>query len=148
MSILLFLLVLAMFVGFGLTVGSGILLSFIVDAGDANATGIAALANRSVGMIGGISVGVAAALGAGLASWLGYPLLSTWLVVIYVCAALIIVLAFGVLRPWLLRLAHAAEATDQTAGALKQVAHERARAAGPLVGVLWIIAIAMIVFKP
>ena len=148
MSILLFLQVLAMFVGFGLTVGSGILLSLIIDAGDANATGIAALATRSVSMIGGISVGVATVLGVGVASSLGYPLLSTWLVVIYVCAALIIVLAFGVLRPWTLRLAHAAEATDQTPGALKQVAHERARGAGPLVGVLWVIAIAMMVFKP
>jgi hypothetical protein len=148
LSILLFLLALAMFVGFGLTVGSGVLLSLVVDAGDANATGIAALANRSVSMIGLVSVGVAAVLGVAAASSLGYPLLSTWLVVIYVCATLIIILGFGVLRPWTLRLAHAAEATDQNSEALKLVGHERARAAGPLVGVLWVIAIAMLVFKP
>ncbi len=147
-NIVLFLQLVATFIGFGFTVGVGILLSLIIDLGDASATRVAARAARSLAMIGAVSLAAAIALGFGVAWSMGYTLTSPWLLIAALSAAVIVAMAFAVLRPWGLRLATAAESESQNLGVLSVAARDPARRAGPLVGLLWLIAIAAVVFKP
>lgn len=150
MSVMIFLHVLAMFIAFALTAGTGIFSTFIAMSADPNIIRVSMNISRRLNMIGGISMLVGILIGFGIASKMGYSLASPWLVVTYVCIVLMFVLLGAVLGPW----ARGVEAAVKAAGSqstpelVAAVNQPGGRIAGPLVGVLWIIIIAMMVLKP
>lgn len=144
---MLYLHVLLMFVAFALTAGTGIMMAFIADSGEPRAVAVAGRAMRPLAAVGGVSLLLGLVVGFGMASKLDYPLTSTWLVVTYVCVALVLIMGFAVHQPWAARLRAAAEANDTTS--LQKIAREPLpRIAGPLSGILWFVIIAMMVIKP
>jgi Predicted integral membrane protein (DUF2269) len=150
MSWLVFLHVLAMFIGFAFTTGSGIALGFALESNDVNFIRGASETNRRLGMIGGISLIIGLILGFAVTGQLGLPMTATWLVVSYVCVVILLIIGFGVLMPYVARLSAAAAASGaQASPELKALlAQPTLRIAGPIAGLMWIIIIAMMVLKP
>lgn len=150
MSWLLFLHVFAMFIGFAFTTGSGIALGFALESNDVGFIRGASRTNQRLGMIGGISLLIGLILGFGVAGQMGLPMTATWLVVTYVCVVILLILGFGVLMPYVARVAAAADASgSQVSPELKALlAQPTVRIAGPIAGLMWIIIIAMMVLKP
>lgn len=150
MPVMIFLHVLAMFIAFGLTAGPGIYSSLITMSADPSVIRISMGISRRLNMIGGISLLIGIILGFGIASQMGYSLGSTWLVVTYICIVLMFVLLGAVLGPWTMRVEAAVKAagSQSTPELVAAVNNPSGRIAGPLVGVLWIVIIAMMVLKP
>src|SRR5215472_5646532 len=111
MNWLLFLHILAMFLGFAFTTGSGIGLGFALESDDVGFIKGASRTNRQLGMIGGISLIIGLLLGFGVANQMGLPLTSTWLSVTYVCVGILLIIGFGVIMPYVARIATAADAS-------------------------------------
>ena len=150
MTVLIFFHVLAMFIAFALTTGTGIFMAQTLETEDVNVVRSATRVNRRLSMIGGISLLIGLVLGFATAGQAGFSMTSTWLIVTYVCVAILLVLAFAVLTPFVNRLSAAAEASGpQASPELKALlANPTPRVAGPLAGLMWIIIIAMMVLKP
>jgi len=150
MTVLTFFHVLAMFIAFALTTGTGIFMAQTLETDDVNVVRAATRVNRRLSMIGGISLLIGLILGFAIAGQGGFSMTSTWLLVTYVCVAIILILAFGVLMPHSARLSAAAEASGaQPSPELKALlANPAPRIAGPLTGLVWIAIIAMMVLKP
>ena len=150
MNWLLFLHVLAMFFGFAFTTGSGIALGFALESDDVNFIKGASRTNRRLGMIGGISLVIGLILGFAVAGQMGLPMTATWLVVTYVCVVILLIIGFGVLMPYVARLAAAADASGpQASPELKTLlAQPTLRIAGPIAGLMWVIIIAMMALRP
>ncbi|HEY7993999.1 MAG: DUF2269 family protein [Candidatus Eremiobacterales bacterium] len=150
MTILIFFHVLAMFIAFALTTGTGIFMAQTLETEDVNVVRTATRVNRRLGMIGGISLLIGLILGFAIAGEAGFSMTSTWLIVTYVCVVILLVLAFGVLMPYIARLSAAAEASGQQASPELRalLANPIPRTAGPLAGLMWITIIAMMVLKP
>ena len=115
MTVLIFFHVLAMFIAFALTTGTGIFLGLSIETDDVNVIRVATRVNRRLGMIGGISLLIGLILGFAIAGQAGFSMTSTWLIVTYVCVAILLVLAFGVLMPYIARVSAAAEASGAQA---------------------------------
>jgi len=150
MNVMLFLHVLAMFIGFALTTGPGIFLSIVIENGDVGVVRAATRVNRRLSVIGGISTLVGLVLGFGVAGEAGYSMTATWLVATYTLVVILLVLAFGVLMPYVARLSAAADASGAQPSAEMQalLSSPAPRIAGPLAGLCWIGIIAMMVLKP
>jgi len=150
MTVLIFFHVLAMFIAFALTTGTGIFMAFSIESGDVNVVRVATRVNRRLSMIGGISLVIGLILGFAIAGQAGFSMTSTWLIVTYVCVVILLVLAFGVLTPYIARLSAAAEASGpQASPELKALlANPTPQTAGPLAGLMWMTIIAMMVLKP
>ena len=81
----------------------------------------------------------------------GFPLASLWLIVTYVAVLLLLVFGIGIHSPWIGKLSAAANASpdDKPSPELTALLDDRfVRAAGPLSGIMWIVILAMMVFKP
>lgn len=150
MNWLLLLHVLVMFFAFAFTAGSGMFMAAAVQTENPDVARTATSINRRFGMTGGILLLIGLILGGALAGQMGLSMSATWLVVSYVCIALILILGFGVLMPFAARISKAAEASGaQASPELKAALHNPAgRIAGPITGLLWIIVIAMMVLRP
>jgi uncharacterized membrane protein len=150
MDWLVFFHVLAMFIAVAMSAGTGIFIASISRSADPVAIRVAIPVARRLNMIGGISLLVGLVLGFAVAGNAGFSLTSTWLVVTYVCIAIMIVLVAGVLAPWERRVdAAAKEAGSQATPAFTAVIGNPApRIAGPLMGLLWMVVIAMMVLRP
>ncbi|HET9341430.1 MAG TPA: DUF2269 family protein [Candidatus Eremiobacteraceae bacterium] len=150
MTVLIFFHVLAMFIAFALTTGTGIFMAQTLETDDVNVVRSATRVNRRLSMIGGISLFIGLILGFAIAGQAGFSMTSTWLIVTYVCVVILLALAFGVLNPFIARLSAAAEASvPQASPELKALlASPTPRVAGPLAGLMWITIIAMMVLKP
>jgi len=150
MTVLIFFHVLAMFIAFALTTGTGIFLAQTLETDDVNVVRSATRVNRRLSMIGGIALLIGLILGFAIAGQGGFSMTSTWLIVTYVCVAILLVLAFGVLMPFIARLSAAAEASSpQASPELRALlANPAPRIAGPLSGLMWVTIIAMMVLKP
>ena len=150
MSVMIFFHVLAMFIAFGLTAGTGIFSTILAMSADPNIIRVAMGISRRLNMIGGISMLIGILIGFGMASEMGISLGSTWLVVTYICIVLMFVLLGGVLGPWAARVEAAVKAagSQSTPELVAAVNNPGGRIAGPLVGVLWIIIIAMMALRP
>ena len=150
MTVLIFFHVLAMFIAFALTTGTGIYLAQIIQTDDVGIIRAATRVNRRLSMVGGISLFIGLILGFAIAGQSGFSMTSTWLIVTYVCVVILLILAFGVLMPAVARLSAAAEASGaQPSAELKALlANPAIRAAGPLAGLMWLVIIAMMVLKP
>ena len=92
---MLYLHVLLMFVAFALTAGTGIMMALIADSAEPRAVAVAARVLRPLSAVGGVSLLLGLIVGFGIASKLDYPLSATWLVVTYICVAVILVFGFG-----------------------------------------------------
>jgi protein-S-isoprenylcysteine O-methyltransferase Ste14 len=146
-----FLHVLSVFVAFALTTGVGIASTAIANTRDVRAIRATAkiapplqIAGATL-LLAGIIFGFLSARAA------GFDLASPWLAVGFACAVLILVIGFTVHRVWFLRLAKAAASSpdDQASPEVNAIVDDRlAWAAGPVSGLLWIVAIAMMVMKP
>jgi hypothetical protein len=150
MNWLLFLHILAMFLGFAFTTGSGIGLGFALESDDVGFIKGASRTNRQLGMIGGISLIIGLLLGFVVANQMGLPLTSTWLSVSYACVGILLIIGFGVIMPYVARIATAADASgSQVSPELKALlAQPTLRIAGPIAGIMWLIIIAMMVLRP
>ncbi|HKW44564.1 MAG TPA: DUF2269 family protein [Candidatus Eremiobacteraceae bacterium] len=146
-----FLHVLSMFVAFALTVGVGIASTAIARTRDVRAIRAAAKIAQPLQLTGGIFIVVGVIFGFATAASAGYSLGSTWLVVGYVCAALLLIAGVAVHRTWLVRISKAAQASpdDRPSGDLNVLIDDRfVQAAGPLTGLVWLVAIAVMTLKP
>lgn len=102
-------------------------------------------------LAGAIFILVGVIFGFVTASIAGFNLGSTWLVVSFVCVGLLWLTGFAIHRAWLVRLARAAEASpdDKASAEVNAIVDDKlAQAAGPISGLIWITAIAMMVLKP
>jgi uncharacterized membrane protein len=151
MNIVTFLHILAVFIAFAFTTGVGIALTAIANTGDVRALRTAVRVMRPFNAAGGILLIVGVILGFGAAQMAGYALGSKWLLVTFVAVALLLVFGLGVHMPWIgkLRAASAASPDDKPSAELQALIDDRfVRAAGPITGVLWIVILAMMVFRP
>jgi predicted integral membrane protein DUF2269 len=151
MSITIVLHILAMFVAFAFTTGTGIVLSAIANNGDVRAIRAAAKATRPFQIAGGIILIIGLIFGFGAAQMAGFNLGARWLVVTYVCVALLLYFGLVVHRGWSAKLAAAAAASPEntpSAELLAVIGDPLVRIAGPVSGILWIAIIAMMVVKP
>jgi uncharacterized membrane protein len=143
--------VLAMFIAFGLTTGVGIATSAVAATRDVRAIRAATKVAFPLQLTGAIFILVGVIFGFATAGSAGYNLGSTWIVVSFVCVALLWILGFAVHRTWLVRLGKAAAASpdDKASAEVNTLVDDKfVRAAGPISGLVWIAAIAMMVLKP
>jgi hypothetical protein len=143
--------VLSMFIAFALTVGVGIYLGAIAGTRDVRAIRVAAKIAYPMELAGAIFILVGVIFGFVTASVAGFNLGSTWLTVSFVCVGLLWLIGFAVHRSWLVRLARAAAASpdDRASAEVNAIVDEKfVQAAGPISGLIWITAIAMMVLKP
>jgi uncharacterized membrane protein len=151
MNTMILLHIVAVFIAFAFTTGVGIALTAIANTGDVRALRTAVRVMRPFNAAGGILLLVGVILGFGAAQMAGYTLGSTWLLVTFVAVALLFVFGFGVHMPWIarLRVAAAASPDDTPSADLQALIDNRfVRAAGPISGLLWIVILAMMVFRP
>ena len=151
MNILTLLHVLVVFVAFGFTTGVGIVLSAITSAGDVRTIRIASRVALPFLIAGAVTLVLGVLLGFGTATQSGFSLTSTWLIVTYVAAGLLILVGFGIHLPWRAKIAAASAASpdDKPSSELSSVIRDPlARAAAPVSGILWIVIISMMVLKP
>lgn len=151
MTIIIALHVIVMFFAFAFTTGVGIALSAIAASEDVRAIRTASRVMRPFNMAGGILLLIGVVLGFGAAQAAGFPLSSLWLIITYIAVAVLIFFGFGVHAPWSGRLRAAAEASpdDKPSAALAAILGDPlVRAAGPVTGILWILIMCMMVFKP
>ena len=151
MSIVIVLHILAMFIAFGFTTGTGILLTAIASGGDVRSIRAAAKAIRPFQIAGGIILLVGVIFGFGAAQMAGFNLGATWLIVTYVAVALLLFSGMGIHGRWSAKLAAAAAASpdDKPSAELTAVIGDPlVRAVGPFSGLLWILIISMMVIKP
>jgi len=140
-----------MFIAFALTTGVGIFSSIIVRTGNVPAIRTAVRASIPLHSAGGALILVGVIFGFATATSAGFSLTSHWLIAAYVLAALILIIGFGVHRPWVLRVVAAAAASpdDRMSPELAASVGERpAQLAGPISGLLWIAVIAIMVLRP
>jgi uncharacterized membrane protein len=143
--------ILAAFIAFAFTTGVGIALTAIANTGDVRALRTAVRVMRPFNAAGGILLIVGVILGFGAAQMAGYSLGSTWLLVTFVAVALLLVFGLGMHMPWTakLRAAAAASPDDKPSTELQALIDDRlVRAAGPISGLLWILILAMMVYRP
>jgi hypothetical protein len=143
--------VLSMFIAFALTVGVGIYSGAIAGTRDVRAIRVAAKIAYPLQLAGAIFILAGVIFGFVTASIAGFNLGSTWLVVSFVCVGLLWLTGFAIHRAWLLRLARAAEVSpdDKASAEVNAIVDDKlAQAAGPISGLIWITAIAMMVLKP
>jgi hypothetical protein len=151
MTMLTFFHVLSIFIAFALTTGVGIASTAIANTRDVRAIRASARTVPPLQVTGatllllGIIFGVLSARAA------GYDFGSRWLSIGFICAVLLLIIGFAVHRVWLLKLTKAAAASpdDHASAELNAIIDDPlARAAGPVSGLIWIVAIAMMVLKP
>ena len=143
--------ILAVFVAFAFTTGVGIALTAIAASGDVRTIRTATRVLRPFNIAGGILLLVGVIVGFGAAQMAGFPLASLWLIVTYVAVLLLLVFGIGIHSPWIGKLSAAANAIpdDKPSPELTALLDDRfVRAAGPLSGIMWIVILAMMVFKP
>ena len=141
----------AVFMAFAFTTGVGIALSAIANTGDVRALRTAVRVMRPFNAAGGILLLVGVIFGFGAADMAGFSLASTWLIVTFVAVALLLFFGLGVHMPWTakLRAAAAASPDDKPSAELQALIDDRfVRIAGPVTGVLWIVILAMMVYRP
>jgi protein-S-isoprenylcysteine O-methyltransferase Ste14 len=146
-----FLHVLSMFVAFALTTGVGIAATAIAGTRDVRAIRAAAKIAQPLQLAGATLLVLGIIFGLFSARAEDLDLASTWLAVGAACALLIVIIGAVVHRGWLVRLAKTAATSpdDRPSVELGAVIDDKfARAAGPVSGLLWITAIAMMVLKP
>ncbi|HEY7980916.1 MAG TPA: hypothetical protein VID19_05485 [Candidatus Eremiobacteraceae bacterium] len=146
-----FLHVLSVFIAFALTTGVGIASTAIAGTRDVRAIRATAKIAQPLQLTGAILLAAGIILGFLSARSAGYDLASPWLATGFACAVLLLVIGFTVHRVWFLKLAKAVAASpdDQASPEVNAIIDDKlARAAGPVSGLLWIIAIAMMVLKP
>jgi protein-S-isoprenylcysteine O-methyltransferase Ste14 len=143
--------VLSMFIAFALTTGVGIAATAIAGTRDVRAIRAAAKIAQPLQMAGAMLLILGIIFGFFSARAADFDLASTWLAAGAACALLLVIIGVAVHRVWLLKLAKAAASSpdDRPSAELNAVIDDKlARAAGPVSGLLWIIAIAMMVLKP
>jgi hypothetical protein len=146
-----FLHVLSMFVAFALTTGVGIAATAIAGTRDVRAIRAAAKIAQPLQLTGATLLVLGIIFGFFSARAADLDLASTWLAVGAASALLIVIIGAVVHRGWLVRLAKTAatSADDRPSAELGAVIDDKlARVAGPVSGLLWITAIAMMVLKP
>jgi hypothetical protein len=151
MTTLTFLHVLSVFIAFALTTGVGIASTAIANTRDVRAIRATARIAQPLQAAGATLLVVGIVFGFLSARSAGYDLSSPWLAAGFASAVLILVIGIAVHRVWFLKLAKAAAASpdDRASAEVDAIIDEKlARAAGPVSGLLWITAIAMMVFKP
>ena len=151
MNIVLLLHILAVFVSFAFTTGTGITLAAIANTGDVRAIRTAARAMRPMMAAGGILLLLGVIFGFGMAQMSGFALGATWLVVTYIAVALLFAFGLGVHMPWVAKVRAAASASpdDAPSAELQTLLGDRfVRAAGPISGLLWLVILSMMVFRP
>lgn len=143
--------VLAMFIAFALTVGVGITTTAVANTRDVRAIRVATKIAYPLQLAGGILILIGVIFGFVTAKVAGFSLGSSWIVASLVCALLLWIVGYGVHRSWLVRLAAAAAASpdDRASTEVNAIIDEKiVQAAGPVSGLIWIAAIAMMVLKP
>lgn len=143
--------VLSMFIAFALTVGVGITATAIAGTRDVRAIRAATKIAFRLQTVGAVLLIAGTVLGMATAASAGFNFQMTWLVIGVVCAALLLIIGFGIHRSWLLRLAKAAAASpdDHASAEVNSIVDEKlVLAAGPVSGLVWLIAIAVMVLKP
>jgi hypothetical protein len=146
-----FLHVLSVFLAFALTTGVGIAATAIAGTRDVPAIRATTKIAQPLQSTGALLLLAGIIFGFLSARSVGYDLASRWLSIAFACAVLILVIGVAVHRVWILKLANAAAASPdgQASPEVNAIVDDKlARAAGPVSGLLWIIAIAMMVFKP
>jgi protein-S-isoprenylcysteine O-methyltransferase Ste14 len=143
--------VLFMFIAFAMTTGVGIAASAVANTRDVRAIRAATKIAQPLQLAGAIFILVGVIFCFATAAAAGYNLGSTWLVVAFVCVGLLWIMGAAVHRTWLVRLANAAAASpdDRPSAEVDALLDDKlVQAAGPISGVIWIIAIAVMVMKP
>jgi hypothetical protein len=151
MNYVIFFHILAVLVAFAFTTGVGITLTAIANTKDVPAIRTAVRVMRPFNAAGGILLLVGVIIGFGAAQMAGLPLTTLWLIVTYVAVALLLYFGLGVHMPWIakLRAASAASPDDRPSAELQAVIDNAfVRAAGPISGLLWIVILVMMVFRP
>ena len=151
MTLLTFFHVLSVFIAFALTTGVGIAATAIANSRDVRAIRVATKIAQPLQQAGAALLVAGIIFGFLSARAAGYDLGSTWLAAGSACAVLILVIGFAVHRVWIVKLANAAAASpdDHASPEVNAIIDEKlAQAAGPVSGLLWLIAISMMVLKP
>jgi hypothetical protein len=141
----------AVFVGFGLTVGVGILLTQIIQNGDVRAIRTAVNAAIPLQTAGGILVLVGALIGFFAVSSLGFDLHARWLWISVILVAILLLEGFGRRYPRLVRLARAAKASSEDAASpeLRALMSDRLEApSNAISGIIWLSLLVMMIVKP
>ena len=143
--------ILTMFVAFAFMTGTGIMLNAISRTRDVRAIRAAVNVGRPLTAAGSIVLLLGVVFGFATAAAIGFSLTSKWLLIAYVLVFLLVLIGIGVHRVWAERLAKAAAASsdDHASPELQAVIDDRLNAAaGPVSGLLWIAAIAIMVLRP
>jgi len=151
MTTLTFFHVLSIFIAFALTTGVGIASAAIAGTRDVRAIRAAGKIAPPLQQAGAALIVVGIIFGFLTARAAGYDLGSHWIAIGSTCAVLILVIGFAVHRVWFLKLIKAAAASpdDHASPEVNAIVDDKlAQAAGPVSGLLWIIAIAVMVLKP
>jgi uncharacterized membrane protein YedE/YeeE len=151
MTWLTFVHVLSIFIAFALTTGVGIASTAIANTRDVRAIRATAKIAPPLQQAGAGLLVLGIIFGFLTARAAGYDLGSRWLAIGSASAVLILIMGFAVHRVWFVKLTKAAAGSpdDHASPELNAIIDENlARAAGPVSGLLWIIAIAMMVLKP
>ena len=143
--------VLSMFIAFGLTVGVGVAATAISNSRDVRAIRAATKVAPALQTVGAVWLAAGLIFGIATAASAGFNFQSMWLVVGLVCVLLLLAIGIGIHRSWLLRLAKAAAASpdDHASAEVNSIIDEKlAQAAGPISGLIWLAAIAVMILKP
>jgi hypothetical protein len=151
MTWLTFVHVLSIFIAFALTTGVGIASTAIANTRDVRAIRATAKIAPPLQQTGAALLALGIIFGFLTARDAGYDLGSRWLAIGTASAVLILIMGFAVHRVWFVKLTKAAVGSpdDHASPELNAIIDDKlARAAGPVSGLLWIIAIATMVLKP
>ncbi|HXM19505.1 MAG TPA: hypothetical protein VN934_11950 [Candidatus Tumulicola sp.] len=139
------------FVGFALTVGTGIFLTQIIQGGDVRSIRTAVNAAIPAQTTGGVLVLISAIIGFFAAINLGFDLHARWLSISMVLVVILLLEGFGRRYPRLLRLAKAAKDSpeDQPSPELRALLVDRFEGLGNAVsGIIWLSLLVMMIVKP
>lgn len=139
------------FVGFALTLGTGVLLTQIVQSGDVRAIRTAVKVAIPTQTAGGILIFAAALIGVAAAIKLGFDLQARWISISMVLVVILLLDGFGRRAPHLRRLAKAAkESPDDTPSPeLRALMSNRFEGLSNAIGgLIWLSLLVLMTVKP
>jgi len=143
--------VLAMFIAFAFTTGTGIYLTALSKSGDVRVIRQATSVAGPLLNAGTILLVLGILFGFATAGAIGFSMSSKWLLITYFLVVVLLVVGVGVHRAWAARLRRAALASpdDSASPELRSVIDDRGvMIAGPVSGVLWISIIVLMILRP